>query len=326
MRIPFRQGIVRYQTDNAVPNPNPTFLQQSNGGSSIDLFVSPDPTILTFAHGEDTNYLFEERLSVPEAWSGPFVAGTDYWIYWDLNVLTGERTFGHTTVEPINSLVLPVTPVNDLHWFDLTTKTLKVFTNGVYVEKVRVFAAKYVSGGVIQAYPLGTQVSLMDTIYAGFLLYDDLGNPVRQVKNKRAGKFITTESNFSSHASNAVALRLEAEVETAVALDNIAAFQCISYKGYNAIGFASNTDLINDIAGIIREDLFIDEVGTFVTSGFVRNPAWNWQENANTPLYCDATGQLTTAIPQTGALQQVGTVVSPTTILVDIKSMIVVEI
>jgi len=326
MRIPFRQGIVRYQTDNAVPNPNPTFLQPSNGGSSIDLLVSPDPTIITFSHGLTTDYLFEERLSVAAAWSGPFVSGTDYWLYWDLDPLTGVRTFGHTTIEPVHSPALPQSPVNGLHWFDNATATMKLYTNGVYVEKIRVFAAKYQSGGVIQPYPLGTQVGLIDTVHAGFVLFDDDGEPVRQVKHKRAGKFITTESNFSSHASHAASLKLEAEVETAIALDNIAAFQCISYKGYNAIGYASNTDLVHDIAGIIREDLYISEVGTFVTSGFVRNPAWDWQVPANTPLYCDATGQITTAIPQVGALQQVATVVSPTTILVDIRSMIIVEV
>jgi hypothetical protein len=282
--------------------------------------------MVTFAHGNDDDYLFEERLSVSEAWAGPFVSGTDYWIFWDLNQLTGVRTFGHTLIEPVISATIPLLPVNDLHWFDTSSNTMKIYTNGVFVETIRVFAAKYAGGAVIQAFQLGSQVGAIQTIHAGFLLFDDQGSPIRKVKNRRANKFITTESSFASHSSNAASFKLEAELETAIALDNIAAFQCISYKGHNAIGFASNTDTDRDIAGIIREDLFIGEVGTFVTSGFIRNPLWNWQVPANTPLFCDATGQITTVIPQIGALQEIGTVISPTSILVSIQQMIVVEI
>lgn len=322
MRIPFRQGIVRYQTDNAGPNPNPTFLQPSNGGGSIDLLVAPDPTIITFAHGEDTDYLFEERLTVPRAWSG-FTSNVNYWLYWDIDQLTGERTFGYTRVEPVYSASVPQTLQEDLHWFDTKNKLMKVYTNGVFAEKIRVFAGRYQGGAVVQANELGSQVGLNTSIHAGFILFDDLGNPVRKVKGRRASKFITTESNFSTHASNATTVRLEAQVETARAMDNIAAYQCVSYEGPDRIGFASRQNTDRDIVGVIREDLYVGEVGTFVLSGYVRNPLWNWEEPSNTPLFCDDTGQLTVDIPETGSFQQVATIISPTTILVDIRQRII---
>ena len=69
-QLTFRQGIVRYQTDTAN---NPTILKKN--GAYIDLIVSPDPTVLTFAHFA-VDYLFDELLSVSQAW-GPFSGGTD---------------------------------------------------------------------------------------------------------------------------------------------------------------------------------------------------------------------------------------------------------
>lgn len=325
MRIPFRQGIIRYQTDNATGVPNPTFLQPTNGGGAIDLMVSPDPTIFTVAHGPDTDYLFEERLSIPKAWKGPFISGISYWLYWDIDQLTGKRSFGHTLVEPVFGPTIPTSISPDLHWFDTAKKIMKVYTNGVFVEKIRLFAGEYRGGAIIEANLLGSQVGMNNTIDAGFILYDDEGNPVRKVKNKRASKFVTTESNFSTHASNATVVRLEAQVETARAVDNIAAYQCISYEGPNEIGYASHLNTDREIIGVIREDLYVGEVGTFVTQGFIRNPMWNWTQPTNTVLYSDDTGQLTTVIPQIGSFQKVATIVNPTTILVDIGQQIILD-
>ena len=47
MRINFRQGIVRHQTDGA---DNPVFLQKV--GTNVNLLVSPDFTIVSFIQNE----------------------------------------------------------------------------------------------------------------------------------------------------------------------------------------------------------------------------------------------------------------------------------
>ncbi len=322
MRIPFRHGLVRYQTDNANPNPNPTFLQPVNGGSFITLVVSPDPTILTFSHG-DSDYLFEERVTVHKAW-GEFESGKDYWLYWDIDLKTGERTFGSTELEPI---VAPTAPsgLDDQHWYDKRSNSMKVFHRGRFVERLRVFAAKYSAGTVLEHYNLGTQVVNNTTCYAGTILFNDVGKPIHHVNGKRKSRFVTTESNFTTHASDSTSIRLEADVEFISAVDNIAAFQLVSYHGTDQVGHASNTDTVRTIIGMIREDLFVGEIGTFISTGYVRNPNWNWAEDAGTRLFCDGTGQVTTQIPQSGSLQEVGKIVSPTTILLDIKPMIVLE-
>ena len=105
MKIGFRQGIVRYQTDI---DGRSTFLQRSSQDAQyIDLIVSPDPTIITFAQ-RGANYVFEETKTVRRAW-GPF-SGTTQYLYWDLNVLTAELTRGFTAFAPIVAGVAPPSP------------------------------------------------------------------------------------------------------------------------------------------------------------------------------------------------------------------------
>ena len=94
-KFDFRQGIARRQEDSSG---NPNNLHQSNGGSYIDLIVSPDPTTFLIAH-YDANYLVTENVTVTQAW-GPFTSGTDYWLFWDVDFRTGELTRQFTTLEP----------------------------------------------------------------------------------------------------------------------------------------------------------------------------------------------------------------------------------
>lgn len=97
MRINFRQGIVSHQTGG--------FLS-INGSGHVDLLANTKPTRVAIAHTY-TNYLHTENNTVANAWLGPFSAGTDYWLYWQFNPLTFERTFGITTLEPVAQAAEP---------------------------------------------------------------------------------------------------------------------------------------------------------------------------------------------------------------------------
>ena len=96
MRINFRQGIVSHQSN---------FLVKNNLGH-IDVIASNKPLTLTIAH-RNTNYTFTEDRNVTSAWKGPFNSQIDYWLYWNFNPLTFERTFGYTTLEPVAQSVAP---------------------------------------------------------------------------------------------------------------------------------------------------------------------------------------------------------------------------
>ncbi len=320
MKLPFRQGIVRYQTDIAN---NPIFLQKSNGGQNIDLYVSPDPTIVTFAQGS-SDYLFEERKTVPQAW-GPFVSGQDYWLYWDIDMFTGARTFGATQLQPIYSVAEPHHPLNDQHWFDKSKNKMFVWNTNKWFEKVRVFACKYEEGSVIVSYPTGSQASILQTVYAGYLLFDVDDKPIKQWKRDQTGEFLTTESKIITHSSKMSTIVLEAAQVVAEAAENIPAWSLVCYKGSDKIGLASYTDQIRPAAGLTYEDLYVTEIGTFYTSGYITNNNWNWTNAPSTPLFCGVSGQLTTTVPQVGSIQRVGMIVSNDTIYLDFGPHIVLD-
>jgi len=102
MRISFRQGVVSHQT-------GPTGFLQLNISGNIDCLANNRPVTVTTAH-KDANYIFSEDKTVENAWIGPFAGPTKYWLYWDFDLLTWDRTFGYTTLEP---LVQPLPPGND---------------------------------------------------------------------------------------------------------------------------------------------------------------------------------------------------------------------
>ena len=128
MRISFRQGIVRAPAN---------FLQLASG--HVSLTINPtDPLVVTFADNS-TNYLVSERSSVSNAWTDNFVAGVDYWLYIDINTVSGIRTFGSTTLSPSEGPTAPANPAQNQHWFDTANNIQKVWVGSTWVRKIRVF-------------------------------------------------------------------------------------------------------------------------------------------------------------------------------------------
>lgn len=316
MKIGFRQGIIRHQTD--ISN-NPTFLQYSGG--TVNIIVSPTPTVIAFAHGFNDDYVFEESTSVTGAWSGPFTPGTDYWLYWDIDIFTGLRTYGHTTVEPIDGSIEPQ-KVNDQNWFDITTSTSKVVVNGRWTEKVRCFAGKLDDGGLLIPYTVGTQVGFTSTVRAGYLVFDDNGKPVKRFNRQGRGQFITTESALSSQLANLANFKIEAIQLDATAVETIPAYHVVAYTDVGEISPASQLTPEIPAIGIVTEDMTAGEVRTFISAGYITNYAWNWTDAPGQRLFVGTDGVITTSVPQNISIQQIGKVVSPDTIFVDINPVI----
>ena len=288
--------------------------------------VSPDSTIIAFAHGS-SDYLYEEKRSLTPAWPGPFVSGVDYWLYWDIDMLTGQRTFGHTIVEPKLTGTAPTTLILDQHWFDQSVKVMKVWDGGRWNECLRVFACKYESGTIIQAYSIGTQVGVLTISYPGFILFDDNSDPIRRIRGgNRRSEFITSESIMTSQTATGMAnISIEAKMPIVEAIENIPAYRLVSFRDNSRIGVASYNDPDHPVVGLVREDMFTTEVGTFTTSGEIINENWNFPNMPSTPLFCGASGEVTTAVPQHGAYQQIGFIVTPTTIFLDIEQQILYQ-
>ena len=97
MRINMRQGVVSHQSGG--------FLQV-NPSLNVNLFATNRPVAVTVAH-HDTDYLHSEDAPITDAWVGPFSPTENYWLYWDFNLSSFERTFGFTKLEPVAQSIPP---------------------------------------------------------------------------------------------------------------------------------------------------------------------------------------------------------------------------
>lgn len=319
MRVNFRQGIVRYQTDI---NGNATFLQRSaQSGAYIDLIVSPDPTIINFAH-KGANYLYEEARTVTQAW-GPFPvsSGTRY-LYWDLSILNATISRGFTTLPPVFSAVSPTSPAPDQHWFDTSNTCMKVWDGTRWVEKIRVFAASYVNGAIIRPYQLGSQAGNNTPCDAGNIVLDIHAKPLRMSD----GTFATSASQLSVVGLATKTIKVEAAILQLLATEQIPTYHLVRVLPGRRASLARHTDIMSRVAGLAVEDIYMNEVGTVVREGLVRSPSFNWPASSiGRPLFCGANGELTTVPNTIGVIQQVGQVWDTDAVMMDVQSPVLLD-
>lgn len=320
MRLTFRQGILRYQTDVYA---TPSFLQKN--GEFIGLVVSPDPTVIVFAHKAAT-YIVEETKSAPKAW-GPFTGSNTRYLYWDINLLDGSLSRGHTGFEPIFSAYEPSNPGDDQHWYDKSNHVMKVWANGRWIEKIRVFAATYASK--ILPFPLGTQAGETGEFDGGNLVRDEYGKPLRQSN----GTFVTTTTNLSIATTATNTVSLEGTVITGMAKENIPKFSFIQIDQDKRLKLARSDEWRSRVIGIASEDFYASEIGKVITDGLVQNDQWNWPvESTGNPIFCGVTGEISILPPEHGVSQVCGYIfdrhsifirIHPATILDDISAEVI---
>lgn len=317
MKVNYRQGIVTSHTD---ANGVPAFLSRDIVPNYISLYINAKSTIITFAH-EQSNYLYEEANTVEQAW-GPFVSPLRpcYWLYWDIDVDTGMRTFGQTSLAPIVSPTRPLRMDVDQHWFNTSNGTMYISDGYSWLEKIRVFAGTF-TGNTLTPFNFESQVGFTDSVFAGFILFDDNDLPLVRSNNR---KFLTTESQFYTTKSNIGTVSFDTVIFHAGAIENIPAYSVVSYYDDNNISIASSNDIETKAAvGLIRNEVYRTEVTSVVTNGYITNIDWNFVEPPATPLYLGIHGSIQTQPPQTGFIQKIGTIVSRDTILIDIDPQII---
>lgn len=285
MLVSFRQGLVRA--------PKTSFVLKNR---AVSLIIQPnDAVIVAFADGQ-TNYLINEQHTIYDAWAGPFASGVDYWLYWDLHLVTGVRTFGYTMHEPVEGPTPPQNPENDQHWFDTTTGQLKVYqkTASRWQRVVRVFAAHLQRGGVFLSMGdepnefTGTQAGLRENVNIGSLIYDNHGNIIK----KKDGTFFTTEDYAITGIANSSQVKFASIQVIAEAEVNIPAFSIVYFTQFNKIRPANNDAVGKVNFGIVEHDVAKGDVVNVVMDGAVQNSYWDWP-NANIPLYVNEFGALT---------------------------------
>lgn len=330
MKVTFRQGIVRRQ--NSLSGPD--WLQKTSlSGTSIDLNVGQEPILITFAHyGAD--YLFEETRSIVGAWgadsvgsvNGPLVAsGQTQYLFWDVNLGTGELTRGWTLVPPIVSPNQPTNPVADTHWFDSTNSRMRVFRKpgsspGAWQDKIRLFAAVYDSSATVIPYPLGSQVGITGGEWNhGNLILGTNNKPLKQSD----GTFVTTESNLIIYQTSGQNVKFDMALVYAQAEEELPKYHLVSFTYNKRIKLASSNNMESFVSGIVISDHHQEEMAQVITNGVVRNEQWNWQpQDINKPIFVGSTGEIRLTPPLVGYVQQVGFIYEQDSIFMNICSPI----
>lgn len=312
MQVPFRQGLVHTPA---------TFLQLATGKVNL-LVPSTDTVVINFADG-DANYLVTVGAPVTGAWGGPFVTGLDYWLYFDLDTLTGELTYGFTTLLPVVGPAAPSTPMVNQHWFDTVAMNMKVWNGAGWVRKIRVFAAKLNQGVQFISMSasssstfVGTQIGSSTSVASGALVFDDNGN----VFKHSDGTFFTTEDAVFTGIANSAQVKFGSMVVQATAQTNLAAYQIVRFTSFNTVSAATNYLIDNGAYGIILTDALSGQPAQITMEGVITNPNWDWSAYpVNTMLYTDTTGALTVVAPPTPI--PVATIINAQTILMRPSSL-----
>lgn len=315
MIINFRQGIISGQVSQ-------NFIQLVDG--KVNINVDIQRLDLAFAYGS-SDYLFTESENVTGAW-GPFTNNVNTYLYWDIDLTSGIRTFGTTRYPLAFGSILPASPNTDQHFFDYTDSKMKVWNGQKWNEKLRVFAGYIQGGAVLVSQSFGSQVNLNAQVSLGYILYDSNRNPLKISDKTGRSVFVTTESQIYTQNDIHNAYKIDAVLMDGKALEPVPAFSCITWKGPKQIGVASYTDYTRPCIGISVEKSGKDDVKQFVTKGFVTNyNNWNFSEAPNTPIFVGATGEITTTVPQKYSLQKIGHIVSPDTVFIDLQEIILIE-
>jgi PKD repeat protein len=318
MKINFRQGLARYQSDALS---TPIFLQRSSGsGDFVDLLVQPDPTIIVFAHRE-ANYIVEEVRTVAKAW-GPIPSSVTSYLFWDVNLLTGELSRGLTLRPPIFAGTPPTNPLDDQHWFDTQSTTMFVWNGRKWSERVRTFAGWLTAGSIIRTFPIGSQAGISGDFDGGNIVLDAYLKPLRQSD----GTFVTTTAGLVVVNNSARRVRFETDLLSGMADEPIPAFSLVRVRAGRRILLNRSTDFMSRIAGIATETLDDNEVGYITSDGLVRNEAWSFTEaQIDRPVFSGPFGEVTLTPPTTGVLQVAGYVWDTDAIYVDVQPPIILD-
>lgn len=315
MQVQFRQGILRYDTNQSPPILSRTSLT----AASIDLNVVDSPILVTFAH-YNANYLIEETRTVVGAWgsgdvnstNGPLPMNQTQYLYWDLNLSTGALTRGWTSLPWIYTHDAPLNPQNDLHWFDLSTNRMRVWRKpgpapGYWQDVVRCFAGWYDSNAILNIYSPGSQVGITGSFEAGNIMLAANNAPLKQ----RDGTFATTASQLIIQQTSGQNVKFNAAVIFGEAAEPIPSFYMVNFLPNGRIQLARSGELFKSAMGIVTENLSTNEVGFVTTNGKVKNDQWMWSDEViGSPIFLGPTGEIWLTPPIGGICQRIGEIFS----------------
>jgi len=321
MRLNFRQGLISFQQVGS----QPYFLIPGNS-NFVSLNISPAAFVATIAHGS-SDYLLKFDSAIQNAW-GPMIGGQNNYLYFQINLVSGEITRGLTALEPISSITEPVGAAPNQMWFDLNQAVMKVRTaDGRWIVSPRLVVGVVLNGntGTIAHYTVGSSVGLNTESKPGFLLYDTMGRALRT----QSGELLTSDTEVRVRNSSTSAGVLTNPINNFIpvrATEAIPAMRLVYFTGPDTVGLASSNPALiipQNPVGLCEVSLAQNEAGVIVQAGEVTWEQWNWApSDCGKPVYCGFNGEITLTRPQSIQAFRVGYVKNAKTILFGIDAEI----
>lgn len=319
MLLKFRQGVVSHKQDK---DGNPLHLTLK--ASNVSLVASDkSPTVLSFCH-RDMDYIVELTKDKPNAWTGVSNGSS---LFWDMDFLTGKISEGFTNLPVFYTDSAPQNVPEGQHWFDNSNNCMFLFEDGVWKEKLRIFAGKIKNNRIVFS-KVGTQAGLTTENYGGFLQFDNFGYPLRKIKNNHnigeMPRFNTSRSKDMSMAKSLV--KFNDFLIGGIAETRLQKFTLVHLKPNRKIVFADAGDPTTRCIGMVANDYEIGDEVDITTIGFKQNPKWAWtDEQMGRPLFYNELGEFTVHPVKNGVVQQVGFVLTRDTIFLDIKRPVILN-
>lgn len=304
MKTDIRQGIVKAQT-------SPSFIYSSGGAFGLD--TSKTPIIISFING-DTETLFIENKTIERAWTGPFTRGKDHWLYWDIDE-NGVRTFGKTTVEPYKYNIKDK-PKIDQHYFDYSTNQIKVWNGVNWQPKLRVFAAKVISGNSIKPYPIGSQIRNTSARNAGSFIYTNDSI----LKNNNLFDFVKPVSTQTDFYTSEYIASLEKEQISLRAKETIFQYAAVSVVSQDLYSKLASYKTLPCI-GIALEPSLAENKFTYLRYGILEDLYFEqFKANPGDKLWLGEDGLLTKS-PRTDGefVQMIGEFIAPGKVFINVQ-------
>ncbi|KKL57886.1 hypothetical protein LCGC14_2230930, partial [marine sediment metagenome] len=125
------------------------------------------------------------------------------------------------------------------------------------------------------------------------------GSPPRVTTNPfaRIYTFATTETQFLTGGSQKItSVRLESDVTTAKASQQMAAYQVVKWSSFGTVAPANYNDTTSTTIGILTDNVSVDNVTSVLIQGVIQNEAWNFT-TVGAELFILADGTLTESDP-----------------------------
>lgn len=314
MELTFRHGIVRYPTE--LTSGIPAHIKERSDRDGVAFDADESPTLVTFSHGE-REYLVELTESKRDAWVFSYMDNPEYYLYVDLNMVSGMVSFGYSKYAPILHHASPAI-IEGQHWFDSVARVMKVCRDGAYTPVLRVFLAVARVGSGVTCYPTGSQAGINESYTSGFLLYDQFGTPVRDSLGYfiTSDTYISTSSARNSHTIGSIRAGGTADGGTliAVARGTIPRLRAVTLvhmaRDHRVVEVSTSMRTDRVVTGISGNAASDGETVAVVVRGVVNDPHFNFPSNSvGRFLFCGEGGELTLIPPSSGISQIVGKVI-----------------